>query len=58
MRKVIFALAVIATVAFASCGSSTESTPTVTDTTMVAPATVETVTPTVDTTAAADTTHK
>ena len=58
MRKVIFALVVMTTIAFASCGTSTESTPTVTDTTIVTPVTVETVTPTVDTTAIADSTHK
>jgi hypothetical protein len=60
MRKVVFALAMLAAVTFASCGSNTESsTPAVADTTMVAPATVDTVTATVDTaTHAVDSTHK
>jgi hypothetical protein len=44
MRKVVFALAMIATVAFTSCGTGTDSTPTVTDTAMAAPAPVDTVT--------------
>ena len=49
MRKVVFALAMVAAVTFASCGSSTESSTPAVDTAMVAPATVDTVTATVDT---------
>lgn len=60
MRKVVFALAMVAAVMFSSCGTSTDSsTPAVTDTTMAAPATVDSVAAPVDTvTATVDSTHK